>query len=151
MTEQKKRVIESADFLKSISPFKAKVDIAIITYYNPSFLSEFKIIKRIKYSEIPPTLKGNLKSEGEFIFASSKKWKKNLFILNGHINFYNGFSMKDCSHPVYVLKAMGVKRLILIDEVGHLNPRFKVGEVAMIHDHINLMGDNPLIGENDNS
>jgi len=151
MTEQKKRVIESADFLKSISPFKTKVDIAIITYYNPSFLNEFKLIKKIKYSDIPPSFKNNLKSEGEFIFALAKKGKKHLFILNGHINFYNGFRMKDCSHPVYVLKELGVKRLILIDEVGHLNPRFNVGKIALIHDHINLMGDNPLIGENDNS
>jgi purine-nucleoside phosphorylase len=59
--------------------------------------------------------------------------------------------MRDVSHYIYVLKQLGVKTVILIDEVGHLNPRFSVGGLALIYDHINLMGDNPLIGENDDT
>jgi purine-nucleoside phosphorylase len=137
MTEQKARIVESAQYLKSKSPFKNKVITAIITYNNPSFLNEFKFIKRIKYSEIPPAFKGAKENEGEFIFASTRDGKKKFFILNGHINFYNGFKMRDCAHPVYVLKELGIKNLILVDEVGHLNPRFKVGGVS-IYDHINL-------------
>lgn len=151
MTEQKKRILESAAYLKAKSPFKEKVNIALLTYCNPSFLREFKIIKRIKYSAIPPAIKGAKENEGEFIFASSKNGRKKFFILNGHINFYNGFKMKDCAHPVYVLKELGIKSLILVDEVGHLNPRFKAGGVSLIYDHINLMGDNPLIGENEHT
>ncbi|MCC7157932.1 MAG: purine-nucleoside phosphorylase, partial [Ignavibacteria bacterium] len=153
MTEQKERIYESIAYLKAKSPFKTsdKLSFAIVTYRDPSFLREFKIIKKIKYSDIPPSFKSAKESEGEFIFASTKNGKKKLIILNGHINFYNGFSMRDAAHPVYVLKEMGVKNLVIIDEVGHLNPRFSVGGVSVIYDHINLMGDNPLIGENDST
>jgi purine-nucleoside phosphorylase len=59
--------------------------------------------------------------------------------------------MRDAVHTVYVLKALGVKTLLLVDEAGYLNPRFSVGGVSFIYDHINLMGDNPLIGKNDES
>ncbi len=151
MTDQRKRIYESAAYIKSKSPFKEKLNFALVTYYNPSFLKEFKIIKKIKYSEIPPKFTSAKDAAGELIFAQTKKGKKKFIILNGHINFYNGFKMQDAAHPIYVLKELGIKRLIIVDEVGHLNPRYKVGDVSLIYDHINLMGDNPLIGENDSS
>ena len=59
--------------------------------------------------------------------------------------------MREAAHPVYVLNELGVKNVIVVDEAGFLNPRFKTGGVALVYDHINLMGDNPLIGENDSS
>jgi purine-nucleoside phosphorylase len=59
--------------------------------------------------------------------------------------------MRAIAHPVYVLRELGVKTIIFIDEVGYLNPRFETGSVSLIYDHINLMGDNPLIGENDDT
>ena len=148
MTEQKKRIQESVSYLKSKSPFKEKINFALVTYYNPAFLKKFKIIKRIPHSDIPPRFKPENITMGEVLFAADKRGKK-FIILNGHINFYNGFSMQDTAHPIYVLKELGVKRLIIVDEVGHLNPRYKVGQISLIYDHINLMGDNPLIGEND--
>jgi purine-nucleoside phosphorylase len=151
MTEQKQRLTESVSYIKSKSPFSLKLSFAIVTYYNPSFLKNFNLVKRIKYSEIPPKFEGAIDAEGEVIFAESKKGRKKFIILNGHINFFNGFKMRDVAHPVYVLKELGIKRLLIIDEVGHLNPRFTVGGVAVIYDHINFMGDNPLIGENDDT
>lgn len=153
MTEQKERINESAAYLRDKSPFnsKDKVDFAIVTYKDPLFLKNFKAVKKISYHEIPPKFVGVKDADGEFIFAQSKDGKRKFVILNGHINFYNGFSMRDTAHPVYVLREMGIKRLIIIDEVGHLNPRFSSAEAALIYDHINLMGDNPLIGENDES
>src|SRR5690348_17036047 len=133
MTEQKERIYESAAYIKAKSPFKEKLTFALVTYYNPSFLKEFKIVKKIKYSEIPPRFIADKDTEGELIFASSKNGKKKFIILNGHINFYNGFKMRDTAHPIYVLKKLGVKRLIIVDEVGHMNPRHSVGEVALIY------------------
>lgn len=149
MTEQKERIYESTAYLKAKAPFK--VNFAISTYYNPSFLKEFKIVKKIAHADIPPRFKPENITQGEVIFAQSKKGGKKFIMLNGHINFYNGFSMRDVGHPIYVLKELGVKKMIIVDEVGHLNPRYNAGEISLIYDHINLMGDNPLIGENDNT
>lgn len=151
MTEQKEQLKQSAEYLKSNSPFKGSVNFAVITYKNPLFLKDYKVIKRIKYSDIPPAFSGIGDNTGEFIFASTKNGKKNFYILNGHLNIYNGYKMRESAHPVYMLNELGVKNVIIIDESGFLNPRFKVGGVSLIYDHINLMGDNPLIGENDNS
>lgn len=152
MTEQKRRITESVNFIKSKSPFKKNAVLALITYKNPAFLREFAIHKRIKISEIPPVFEGSLKeNDGELLFATLKNTNKNVYILNGRLSFFKGYSMRDTVHPVYVLKALGAKTLLLVDEVGYLNPRFTVGGVSLIYDHINLMGDNPLIGENDES
>ncbi len=152
MTEQKRRITESVNYIRSKSPFKKNVSLALITYRDAAFLKEFVVHKRIKFSEIPPLFNGSDRENGdEFLFASLKNTKKDVYILNGRLNFYEGYSMRDAAHPVYVLKALGVKTLLMIDEVGYLNPRFETGGVSLIYDHINLMGDNPLIGENDNS
>ena len=150
MTEQAKRIKESADYIKSVTPFKGKVDMAVITYHNPTFLKEFNILKSVPYKSIPPVFEGGpAVTEGEFLYASIGK--KNVYILNGHLNFYKGYKMRDAAHPVYMLKALGVNEILIIDEVGYLNPRFHGGGVALIYDHINFMGDNPLIGENDST
>ena len=150
MTIQKKKILESVDYIKSKNPFKGTANLALVTYYNPKFLDKFKTLKKIKFSDIPSFCTRNvIDSSNEFLFASINK--RNLFILNGRYNYYNGCSMRDISHPIYVLNALGVKTIVLIDEAGHLNPRFRAGGVSLIYDHINLMADNPLIGENDNS
>ncbi len=151
MTEQKKNIKLSAEYIQSVSPFKSNAKTAVFIYENSNLIKEFNTVKKIKYSEIPPEFNTDDKSKGSFIFAQTKKEKKNIFILNGFLNFYNGYKMRHLAHPVYVLKELGIKNLIIIDEVGHLNPRFKIGGTALIYDHINLMGDNPLIGKNDYS
>lgn len=151
MTEQKEQIKLSADYIKANSPFKGVVNFAVITYKNPSFLKDYKVIKKIQYSDILPAFSGIGDNNGEFIFASTNNGKKNFYLLNGHLNFYNGYKMREAAHPVYVLNELGVKNVIVVDEAGYLNPRFLVGGVSLIYDHINLMGDNPLIGENDYS
>lgn len=143
MTIQKKKILESVDFIKSKIPLR-KVNIALITYKNPLFLKKFKVIQSVNLDN-----SNRLVNNHELISAVLSN--KNIIIINGRYNYYDGYSMRDIAHPVYVLKELGVKRIILIDEVGHLNPQFQSGEVALIYDHINMMGDNPLIGENDNT
>ncbi len=151
MTEQKKNINESLKYILSKSPFKKIPQLAICSYKNNTLIKDFVIKKILNFADIPQYLKDDKNEEGEFLFAEMKGTKKQVIFLNGRHSFYEGFSMRGVSHPVYVLKEMGVKTLLLIDEVGFLNPRFSVGGVSIIYDHINLMGDNPLIGENDNS
>src|SRR5262249_60446875 len=62
---------------------------------------------------------------------------------------YEGYSMRDVAFPVRVLKAIGCETLIVTSAVGAMNPDMPPGTIAVTTDHINLMGDNPLIGEND--
>jgi purine-nucleoside phosphorylase len=149
MTEQKQRIQESVKYIKFNNPFKKGPSTAVITYRNPLFIKNFKVVKKIKCSDIPPQFDTILQNDAELLFASDLKTGREFYIINGRFSYYQGYKMRDVTHPVYTLSELGVKNLILIDEAGYLNPRFNTGGVALIYDHINLMGDNPLIGEND--
>jgi len=148
MTEQRKLILESADYIKKISPKNFKPTIAVITdkdYKLPSYL---KIIQKIKLAEIPPFISTPEEDpEGKIIFA--KSGNKDIIIIHGRIHFYEGYTMRDIGHFIYVLRYLGIKKIIGTDEAATLNPRYSPGDIALLYDHINLMGDNPLIGEND--
>jgi purine-nucleoside phosphorylase len=146
MTEQRERIKQSVDYIKSKMPKGFSADTAIYTEDNFN-ISDLKEIGKIKASDIPPAFEGGNNQTSKFIFG--KLNGKNVIIVKGRFHFYDGYKMRDIGHVIYVLKSLGVKKLITVDEVGHLNPRFSTGEIAFIYDHINLMGDNPLIGKND--
>lgn len=148
MTEQRKLILESASYIKKISPKNFKPSIAIITDTNYKLPAYFKVIQKIKIAEIPPFISTPEEDpEGKIIFA--KSGKKDIIIIHGRIHFYEGYSMREIGHFIYMLRYLGIKKIIGTDEAGTLNPRHAQGDIALIYDHINLMGDNPLIGEND--
>lgn len=147
MTEQRERIKQSVDYIKNIMPKGFSADTAIHIESDFDVLNDLKEIEKIKYSEIPPMFEGNDGQKGKLIFG--KIGGKNVIVLKGRFHFYDGYKMRDIGHVIYVLKYLGIKKLITVDEVGHLNPRFSTGEIALVYDHINLMGDNPLIGKND--
>lgn len=104
----------------------------------------------IDYKDIPEfeasTVKGH---KGRLVFAVING--KNVVMMQGRFHFYEGHSIKKVVYPVKVMKKLGVKTLIITNAAGGVNPSFNPSDLMVITDHINLMGQNPLIGENDDT
>ncbi|MBS1519158.1 MAG: purine-nucleoside phosphorylase [Bacteroidetes bacterium] len=148
MTVQSEKIKLSADFIRSRFPKKFKPELSIITGNIPELAKNFKSLGELKYSEIPEFRSSDKSGiPGKIIFAKSRK--KDILFYSGRPHYFDGVDMRSIGHRIYTLKELGIKKIISIDETAHLNPRFGCGELALIYDHINLMGDNPLIGKND--
>jgi len=148
MTEQLKKILVTTEYIKNKFPKNFNPSIALIIENKFDVIQDFKILSEISHDKTPNGLENDFMNNLKILFARCEG--KDILIYNGRYHYYDGVSMRDIGHMIYTLRYLGVKEIISIDEVGHLNPRFNCGEIALIYDHINLAGDNPLIGKNDN-
>ena len=103
--------------------------------------------KELAYKDIPnfpiSTVEGH---SGKLIFG--KLGTKDIMAMQGRFHFYEGYDMKQVTFPVRVMKQLGVKTLFVSNAAGGMNPTFKVGDLMVIRDHINLFPEHPLHGKN---
>jgi purine-nucleoside phosphorylase len=135
-----------ARFLKSLHPIEPTV--GIILGSGLSHLSDkIEVHLEIPYQEIQDfpvsTVAGHA---GTLVFG--KFAGRQIVAMKGRFHFYEGYPMEDIALPVRVMKLLGIRYLVISNAAGGVHPAFKVGDIMLINDHINLMGTNPLIGKN---
>ncbi|GAI17283.1 unnamed protein product, partial [marine sediment metagenome] len=102
----------------------------------------------IPYSEIPNFPVSTVQSHsGNLVLG--KLGNKEVVAMQGRFHYYEGYSLKEVTFPVRVMKKLGADTIIISNAAGGMNRFFKRGDLMLITDHINLFGDNPLIGPND--
>lgn len=102
----------------------------------------------ISYNDIPNFITSTVKGhKGRLVF--SEICGKKVVMMQGRNHFYEGHSLQEITYPIKVMKKMGVKTIILTNAAGAVNESFKPADLMIITDHINNLGNNPLIGEND--
>ncbi len=69
--------------------------------------------------------------------------------MQGRFHYYEGFTMKEVTYPIYVMKLLGIENLIVTNACGGINRDFEPGDLMILTDYINMLGNNSLIGEND--
>lgn len=110
-------------------------------------VKEITVEHVLPYEDIPnfpvSTVEGH---SGKLIFGTIGG--KKVMAMQGRFHYYEGYDMKQITFPVRVMKALGIKTLCVSNASGGMNPKFSVGEIMIINDHINLFPDNPLIGKN---
>jgi purine-nucleoside phosphorylase len=109
--------------------------------------SEITDKKEIPYAEIPnfpvSTVEGH---SGKLIFG--KLGGIDILAMQGRFHFYEGYSMKEVTFPVRVMYELGIKTLFVSNAAGGMNPKFRIGDLMIITDHINFFPEHPLRGKN---
>jgi len=145
----KSRIDEAAGVVRAKSAIRPEVGVILGTGLG-DFADALRERVVVPYAQIPHFPISTVESHAGELHLG-KLANRPVAVMKGRVHYYEGYSMRDVAFPVRVLKAIGCKTLIITSAVGAMNPNMPPGTIVVNTDHINLMGDNPLIGENDES
>lgn len=142
------KIKETADFIRSKVNDIPTTAIILGTGLG-ELVNHIEITDVLEYSAIPnfpiSTVEGH---SGKLIFGTLGN--KRVMAMQGRFHFYEGYSMQQVTFPVRVMKALGINTLFVSNAAGGMNPDFKIGDIMIINDHINLFPEHPLRGKNYN-
>ena len=137
---------KTISYIRSVTDFVPEIGIILGSGLG-SLGEELKKTQQIDYTSIPDfpvsTVKGH---SGKLIFGFLGG--KKVVAMQGRFHYYEGYSMKVITYPVQVMKELGIHTLLLSNACGGVNPDYRIGDLMIIEDHINLIWSNPLIGPN---
>ncbi len=149
MSELRQQIQEATSVLRQKTHLEPEIGVILGTGLG-GLVNEIEKESVIPYTEIPHFPVSTVESHaGRLIFGNLGG--KRVMAMQGRFHFYEGYSMKQITFPVRVMKALGCHTLVVSNACGGLNPLFSPGDLMIITDHINLLGDNPLIGPNDDT
>jgi purine-nucleoside phosphorylase len=147
MSELTLKIKETLKVIRNYSKEEYPVGIILGTGLG-ALVKEIKVEHQIDYAELPHFPLSTVESHhGKLILGSIDE--KKVIAMQGRFHYYEGYTMKQITYPVRVMKFLGVKTLLVSNACGGMNPDYRKGDLMLMLDHINLLGDNPLIGKNE--
>jgi purine-nucleoside phosphorylase len=142
-----KEIKEATDFLRKRGIDAPEVGVILGTGLGNLFVKEIKKPVVINYNSIPHFPISTVEyHKGQLIYGDVRG--KKVLAMQGRFHYYEGYNLQQVTLPVRVMKLLGVQHLLISNAAGNLNPDWKKGQLMLIDDHINLLPDNPLRGEN---
>jgi purine-nucleoside phosphorylase len=142
------QIQEATAFLRQqIGDFAPKIGFILGTGLG-NLAHEVAVTAEIPYSQIPHFLTSTVKGHaGRLIFGTL--FGVPVVMMAGRFHYYEGYDMQAITLPVYVLKYLGISRLVISNASGGLQENIEMGDIVFVRDHINMQGANPLRGIND--
>jgi purine-nucleoside phosphorylase len=147
MSELYNQVQEATRHIQSKWSGRPRVGIILGTGLG-GLAGEIEAEASLPYEEIPHFPHSTVVSHAGRLVCG-KLAGKTVVAMEGRFHFYEGYSLRQITLPVRVMKALGCEVLVVSNACGAMNPQYAKGDIMVIEDHINLIGDNPLIGKND--
>src|SRR5580698_904282 len=147
MTDTFSRAEYAATFLLEQTALRPKIGLVLGSGLG-AFADELSDAVRVPYSQIPSFPRSTaIGHAGQMVIG--KAGDIPVAVMQGRVHLYEGYSAEQVAFPVRVLGGMGVQALIVTNAAGGINTEYKQGALVVISDHINLQGQNPLVGLND--
>jgi purine-nucleoside phosphorylase len=141
------KIQEATDFILARTKIRPAFGLVLGTGLG-DIASEIDAEAVIPYAEIPHFVESTgIGHDGNLVLG--RLGGKRVAAMQGRLHYYEGYSMKEITFPIRVVRALGAEDLVISNAVGGMNPHLDLGDLVVMTDHINLMGDNPLIGWND--
>jgi purine-nucleoside phosphorylase len=141
------QVQETVKYLKEVTNYTPEYGVILGSGLG-GFTEDIQIEFILPYHQIPNfplvTVAGH---KGALVFGTIDG--KQVVAMQGRFHFYEGYDMKQVTFPVRVMNYLGVQKLIVSNASGGVNPDFQVGSIVLIKDHVNMMPEHPLRGQND--
>jgi len=145
-TDLLERMQAAVDAVRATSAVQPRVGIVLGTGLG-ALAEVIEVESVVPYGDIPgfadPTVESH---SGRLVFGSLGGTP--VVAMQGRFHRYEGYSLQEVTFPIRVLKGLGIETLVVSNVSGGMNPLWGVGELVLIDDHINLLGDSPLIGPN---
>jgi len=148
-TGQLKAIEEARDFLAPKIGPAPEIGIILGTGLG-TVASAMKGTVSLPYTDIPNFPVTSVETHAGQLVAGSLAGRAAI-VLNGRAHYYEGHSIRDVAFPVRVLRALGARTLVITSASGGLNPLYEAADIVLVVDHINLMGENPLVGPNEDA
>lgn len=147
MLELYQQIEEACAFIRQQWSGTPHAGIILGTGLGP-LVQQIEVEAAIEYEAIPNFPKATATSHRGRLVCG-KLCGLPVMVMEGRFHMYEGYPLKQITLPVRVMKALGAELLVVSNAAGGMNPYYRSGDIVVIEDHINLMGDNPLIGIND--